>query len=239
MPPFLIPRKALLALATVVVAIIVIVAIVLPALPKASVLQTTIVAVDTNGVQHPLVSLNQAAIVSVNGLQVSSILITTSFTASSPNYKTYTVIPGAVPVTWGQTSAQIASAGTSWAVVLFYAQSASLIFACGFISFAQAVPASQTFNTGTTYYVGNSANLIGTTNQPTATVTSSSILGWVNTNGCPGTGYFTLSYGVQVNIQAIGTGAVPSATYAALYSVGVTVGVGTISIAGSTTGTTQ
>ncbi len=241
-----VPVKLLAVVGVIVVALVVVFAFILPAV-SGSFLTTTITVLDENGQPHEIFASNAlggGSIVQANGITISQVLISTSFTATSSSYTTYTVTPGAVPVTYltpSQSSSygKITSAGTSWAVLLTVNMGGGLIAVCNFLTFAQAVASGTTFNVGNTYYLGNGGAVISSSSQPSAAVSATTLIAWSSMNGCTGSGAFTLVYGVQVAIQAVGQGQTPSASYAALYYVPLSVAVGTISLSGTTTGTTQ
>ncbi len=229
-----IPKRLILVAGVIVVIAVVLFAFVIPILFPNSSLKTSIAVVDPQGVSHNVMASNQAAFPTVNGIQISSIVITTSFIAQSPNYAQYTLISGSA-VTLTQTTGAITSKGTAWAVSLLYNFGGGLIGTCG----SQLVPfaaGSTPYNVGTNYYLGGG---ISTTNTPVFSINAQTLMQWSSANGCPGSGSFTLAYSVQVTVQAAGTGSLPTATYVALYDVPVNVVTGTISLTGSTWGTSQ
>ena len=197
-----------------VLAVVVIAAIfLLPAFQApAQGFRTTVIAVGNDGVERVVFSEEPdllASVVRLQGVAVDTIKWTSTFLAQSPDYTNYTITTG--QYTLGLKNPDGTACGPLG----------------GKLKGASFSPLRE-FQVGIWYSVG--VDIIGTGGGETTLVTAAKIVLQVANNGCPTTGTFTLVYTIQIQVEAVGVGAVPTDTVVKTYVTPISLVAGTITL---------
>ncbi len=228
----------LILIIAILVAAVLVVWFVLGPLIAPAVLQTTVTVIDTNGVPHTVEAGVAGALVSLNGIQISTVNYGTTFQASSSNYSQFTLLGlGKFQVgnpldNSGRFSAPGVLGGTGVGLVLWTLNSAGVVLVCNSQNY-QATTTPVTLNIGTKYDLGNL--LYGYTNGQVVSALSNGLIAWASMNGCPGTGNFKLSYEVNIAVQAVGTGSLPQNAWMGSWLLPIVISTGSLSVTGGIT----
>ncbi|SRR6266508_662320 len=234
--------KPVIAALGIIVVVAAVVVFLLPTVLRKP-LSTQVVATLQDGSQKVIYddAASPLALIQIGGVTVNGLNYKTTFTGTSPNYATYKVVglPSGSPNCSGNQPPNGVSCESFYAFVML-APGQSITCQVNLLAYSvkvSFVPATftNTLNSGQSYSLGSLA--YGNADGTELRLASTDMLNWINAAGCSIPGTYTLIFRIQMMIQAIGTGALPTARYGEWVNTTASAILGSLNISGSTTAT--